>query len=84
MKNKGSQRFAVRKRYSWKIFEQVVTVADLKKQQVPQETINTGIFRMKFAKFLRAHILKYISEALLLYLQAIVLTILEKDTANET
>ena len=37
---------------------------------------------MKFAKFLRAPILKYI-EPLLLYLQVILLTIHEKDTANE-
>ena len=44
---------------------------------------NTGIFPVKFAKFLRAPILKYICEPLLLYLQVILLTIHEKDTANE-
>ena len=38
---------------------------------------------MKFAKFLRAPILKYICEPLLLYLQVSLLTIHEKDTANE-
>ena len=44
---------------------------------------NTGIFPVKFAKFLRAPILKCICEPLLLYLQAILLTIHGKDTANE-
>ena len=32
MRVAGDQRFVVRKRYSWKIFEQVVTVAYLKKK----------------------------------------------------
>ena len=44
---------------------------------------NTGIFPVKFAKFLRAHILKIIYEPLLLYLQTISVTMHEKDTANE-
>ena len=44
---------------------------------------NTGIFPMKFAKFLRAPILEYICEPLLLYLQVTLLTIHEKDTTNE-
>ena len=44
---------------------------------------NTGIFPVKFAKFLRAPILKYIFEPLLLCLQIILLTIREKDAANE-
>ena len=43
----------------------------------------TGIFPVKFAKFLRAPVLKYICEPLLLYLQVILVTIHEKDTANE-
>ena len=43
----------------------------------------TGILPVKFEKFLRAAIFNYICEPLLLYLQVILLTILEKDTANE-
>ena len=44
---------------------------------------NTGIFSVEFAKFLRTSILKYICEPLFLYLQIILLTTHEKDTANE-
>ena len=39
---------------------------------------------MKFAKFLRAPILKSICEPLLLYLQVILFTIHERDTASKT
>ena len=59
--------------------KQVVTVAYLKKWQISQETIcvvkvfkrdsNTGYYFGEIAKFLRAPILKYICEPLLLYLQ---------------
>ena len=39
MRAAGGQRFVVRKRHSWKIFEQVVTVAHLKKKdQISLET----------------------------------------------
>ena len=38
---------------------------------------------MKFAKFLRASILKNIYEPLLLYIQVILFTMHEKDKANE-
>ena len=58
--------------------KQVVTVAYLKKWQISQETIcvvkvfkrdsNTGYYFGEIAKFLRAPILKYICEPLLLYL----------------
>ena len=34
----GNQRFVERKRHSWKIFEQVVIVAYLKKNQISFET----------------------------------------------
>ena len=44
---------------------------------------NTGIFPVKFATFLKAPILKYICEPLLLNLQVILLTIHEKNTTNE-
>ena len=59
--------------------KQVVTVAYLKKWQISQETIcvvkvfkrdsNTGYYFGEIAKFLRAPILKYICEPLLLYLE---------------
>ena len=44
---------------------------------------DTYIFPLKFAKFLRAPILKYNCEPLLLYLQVILFTLHEKDTANK-
>ena len=45
---------------------------------------NTCIFPVKFTKFLRAPILKYICEPLLLYIQVILFTMHEKETTNET
>ena len=44
---------------------------------------NAGVFPVKFAKSLRAPILKNICEPLLLYLQVILFTSHEKVTANE-
>ena len=44
---------------------------------------NTGIFPVKFAKFLGASTLKNTYKPLLRYLQVILFTVHEKDTANE-
>ena len=44
---------------------------------------NTGVFPVKFTKFLGAPILKNICEPLLLYLQVILFASHEKVTANE-
>ena len=45
--------------------------------------INTCVFLVKFAKFLRASSVKTISELRLLYLQVVLFTMHEKDIANE-
>ena len=48
MRVAGDQRFVVRKRHSWNIFEQVFTVAYLKKKKQKQISLETNYVEVSF------------------------------------